>query len=110
MKQKVQRWKEHLYNRQIGWVDGSTQFAALIRKHLRPDMRLLDLGAGPGKPGPINFRGSVATVVGVDPDWAIKENDRVDYQVLGVAESLPFRAESFDLIFADWVVEHLADP
>jgi SAM-dependent methyltransferase len=30
--------------------------------------------------------------------------------VLSVAESLPFRAESFDLIFADWVVEHLADP
>jgi SAM-dependent methyltransferase len=110
MKHNVQRWKERLYNRQAGWVDGTTQFAAFISKHLHPDMRLLDLGAGPGKPGPVNFCGSVATVVGVDPDWAIKDNDRVDYRVLSVAESLPFRAESFDLVFADWVMEHLANP
>jgi hypothetical protein len=74
VKQNVQRWKDRLYNRQAGWVDGTTQFAALVKKYLRPDMQILDMGAGPGKLGPINFRGSVATVVGVDPDWAIKEN------------------------------------
>ena len=73
-------------------------------------MRILDLGAGPGKPGRVNFRGRVTTVVGVDPDWALKQNDQVDFRVLAVAEHLPFESACFDLILADWVVEHLPDP
>ena len=57
-------------------------------------MRLLDLGAGAGKAGPVNFRGEVARVVGVDPDWAIAgkwPRGFVGRSV--VAECLPFRAE-----------------
>jgi ubiquinone/menaquinone biosynthesis C-methylase UbiE len=73
-------------------------------------MQLLDLGAGEGKTGPVNFRHEVAEVVGIDPDQAITRNGNVDRRVLGMAESLPFRAESFDLAFADWVVEYLANP
>jgi len=110
MRRGIQRWKKRLYDRQPGWVDGTTQFASLIRKHLRADMRLLDLGAGAGKPGSVNFSGEAVLVVGVDPDWAIIGNSQVDCRVLGVAESLPFQAESFALVFADWVVEHLTDP
>jgi ubiquinone/menaquinone biosynthesis C-methylase UbiE len=106
----VERWKTRLYDRRRGWVDGTTRFAALVRNRLRPDMRILDLGAGPGKPGRVNFRGEVASVVGVDPDWLLSLNEQVDVRVLAVAESLPFRSASFDLILADWVVEHLPDP
>jgi hypothetical protein len=73
-------------------------------------MRLLDLGAGAGKAGPVNFRHEVAEVVGIDPDPAISGNGHVDRRVLGMAEGLPFQAESFDLVLADWVVEHLANP
>lgn len=109
MRRRVQWWKERFYDRRLGWVDGTTRFTSLIRKRLRSNMRLLDLGAGTGKPGPVNFRGDAAMVVGVDLDWAIQGNGRVDLRVLGAAQCLPFRAESFDLIFADWVVEHLAD-
>jgi SAM-dependent methyltransferase len=72
-------------------------------------MRLLDLGAGAGKPGPVNFRGDAAMVVGMDLIWAIQGNNQVDLRAVGAAESLPFQAESFDLVFADWVIEHLAD-
>src|SRR5262245_28484598 len=110
MRHRVQQWKERLYDHRPAWVDGTTQFACLIRKHLRPDMRLLDLGAGAGKVGPVNFRHKAAEVVGVDPDWAIAGNGHVDRRVLAMAEHLPFQAESFDLVFADWVVEHLANP
>lgn len=71
MRSSVQKWKDRLYDRQRGWVDGTSRFAALIRKNLRPDMNILDLGAGPGKIGPVNFCGEVKMVVGVDPDWAV---------------------------------------
>jgi SAM-dependent methyltransferase len=110
MRRRVQQWKERLYDPRSGWVDGTTQFAHLIRKHLRPHMRLLDLGAGAGKAGPVNFRAEVAEVVGIDRDQTITGNGNVDRRVLGMAENLPFRAESFDLIFADWVVDHLLNP
>lgn len=110
MRRKVQRWKERFYESRPRWVDGTTQFASVIKQRLCPAMWILDLGAGEGKPGPINFRGAAAMVVGVDQDWAIVKNEKVDSRVLGVAQSLPFQTESFDLIFADWVVEHLADP
>jgi SAM-dependent methyltransferase len=50
-------------------------------------------------------------VVGVDQAWAaIRENWTLDRTVVGVAEHLPFRAAAFDLVFSDWVVEHLAAP
>jgi SAM-dependent methyltransferase len=106
----VERWMARLYDRRRGWIDGTTRFAALVRRRLRPDMRILDLGAGPGKPGRVNFRGEVASVVGVDPDRLLRLNEQVDTRVLAVAEALPFRSASFDLILADWVVEHLPDP
>jgi SAM-dependent methyltransferase len=49
-------------------------------------------------------------VVGIAPDRAIIGNSDVDWRVVGIAESLPLRRASFDLGFADWVVEHLASP
>jgi len=101
---------ERLYYDRPNWVDGTSQFAALIRKRLRPEFRILDLGAGSGKVGPVNFQGEVRTVIGVDPNSYIKENSRIDHGVIGLAGHLPFRTDSFDLVVSDWVAEHLAQP
>ena len=90
------------------WVDGTTAFANLVRGSLRPDMRVLNLGAGPG--GPLNFDRDVSTLIGLDPDAAIARNDHLTERARGVAEALPFRAGSFDAVYLDWVVEHLPDP
>lgn len=101
---------DSLYHRRPGWVDGTTQFAGMVRKRIRPESRLLDLGAGSGKAGPVNFRGEVSRVFGVDPSPAIERNTMVDCRVRGLAELLPFRDGTFDVVFCDWVVEHLPDP
>lgn len=110
MRRKVQWWKERFYESQPWWIDGTTQFASVIKNRLCPQMWVLDLGAGEGKLGPLNFRGAAAIVIGMDQNRAIERNEKVDSRVLGVAQSLPFRTESFDLIFSDWVIEHLSDP
>jgi ubiquinone/menaquinone biosynthesis C-methylase UbiE len=101
---------ERLYYRRPNWVDGTSQFAALIRQRLRPEFRILDLGAGDGRAISLNFQGEVRSVIGVDPNSYIKENSKIDHGVIGLAEHLPFRTESFDLIVSDWVVEHLSQP
>ena len=98
------------YYSRPAWVDGTSQFANLVKNYLRPEYRILDLGAGSGKKGPVNFRGEAHTVVGVDCDSHIRNNTWIDHGVLGVAQDLPFRAETFELIISDWAVEHFAQP
>jgi SAM-dependent methyltransferase len=104
----VEKLLDGFYRRRPGWLDGTTRFASLVRKHLERDMLVLDLGAGEGKPGPLDFRGTVKLVIGADPDNALAMNRHVDLRV--IARGAPFKSESFDAVFADWVIEHLRDP
>lgn len=106
----VHELTQRFYYRRPSWRDGTSRFAAIIRGRLNPSLQILDLGAGKGKMGPATFRGEVRTVIGLDPKWSITKNASVDHCVRGLAQELPFRAEVFDLVFADWVIEHLADP
>ena len=110
MRDSVKVLTERIYYGRPNWVDGTSQFAALIRQRLRPEFRILDLGAGSGKAGPVNCQGEARIVFGVDPNSCIKGNSRIDHGVIGLAEHLPFRTASFDLVVSDWVVEHLAQP
>ncbi len=91
------------------WVNGTERFGAMVRKYLNPRMIVLNLGAGPGL-GWLHFDRKVRSVVGVDPDHVIASNHRLTYRVRGVGEALPFRNEIFDLVYMDWVVEHLPSP
>jgi SAM-dependent methyltransferase len=110
MREIIETLTQHFYRSQPEWVSGSSHFGNLVRKHLRSEHRVLDLGAGSGKLGPINFRSEARTVVGIDPDSYITNNCQIDLGVIGQAEYLPFRGNSFDLVVCDWVVEHLAQP
>jgi SAM-dependent methyltransferase len=110
MRPSVEALTERFYHSRPDWVDGTSRFGSLVRKHLRSEYRILDLGAGSGKVGPVNFLGEVRTVIGIDSDPYIRENTRIDHGVIGLAEHLPFRARSFDLVVSDWMVEHLVRP
>jgi ubiquinone/menaquinone biosynthesis C-methylase UbiE len=90
-------------------VNGNEIFARVVRQVLRPDMRILNLGAGVGTT-PVHFDHLVSSVVGLDIDTSIANNPRVSSKVRGTADWLPFRAGSFDLVYLDWVIEHLGAP
>jgi len=71
---------------------------------------MLDLGAGAGIVPQMNFRGLVNRVCGIDPDPRVQTNPFLDEGRVGTGEALPYENESFDVVIADNVVEHLRDP
>lgn len=87
---------------------------------LRPEMSVLDFGAGRGKWAEIEsgyelalttLRGKCREVVGTDPDPAVLKNVLVDRSVITKpSEPLPFANETFDLVISWAVFEHVGDP
>jgi SAM-dependent methyltransferase len=71
---------------------------------------VLDLGAGAGVVSQMNFIGLAARVCGIDPDPRVSANPYLDEGQEGTGESIPYPDESFDVVFADNVVEHLPNP
>jgi len=90
------------------WDDESLR--ALILQRLRPSMSVLEIGAGAGRIKQMDFRGICTGVVGIDPDLRVMQNPFLRTAVPGFADKLPFADNSFDLVFADNVLEHLDNP
>lgn len=77
---------------------------------LRPEHRVLDLGAGAGIVSQMNFRGRAAKIYGADIDPRVTRNPCLDEGVIAEATRLPFPDDYFDVAFADNVLEHLDRP
>jgi SAM-dependent methyltransferase len=54
------------------------------------------------------FGGS--TLIGIDVDMAIREHPLLKARAFALADDLPFRNESFDLVSANMVMEHVRNP
>ena len=92
--------------------------AAYLRPHLAPTTRLLDVGAGPGTIT-ADFAGLVGRVTATEIDDAALALSRglvaerglgnVDFSVEDV-HALSFADDSFDVVHAHQVLQHVADP
>lgn len=93
-----------------GWRPATEVYADLVRAHLQPEARVLDVGCGRG--GLVEqLTHPLHQVVGVDPDWlSLKEHRLTLPRAAAFSHALPFANYSFDLIFASWVLEHLHHP
>lgn len=103
-------------------VDGTVEFYGRVRSLLRPDMTVLDFGAGRGvgpREDPVDYRrdlqvhqGHVAKVIGADIDPVVRENPVLDEAIVldGPTAALPLDEGSVDLIVSDFCFEHIDDP
>jgi SAM-dependent methyltransferase len=84
------------------------QIASLVR----PQMSVLEIGAGSGRghQNVFHLRGRCARYVGVDLDPRVMQNPHLDEAFVADAATLPFENESFDLVFHKMVAEHLDKP
>ncbi len=85
-------------------------FRQVILGLIEPQHVVLDLGAGAGVVTQMHFKGKAARVCGVDPDPRVATNPHLDEGKVGTGEQIPYPDDSFDVVFADNVLEHLADP
>ncbi|MEZ7754178.1 class I SAM-dependent methyltransferase [Microbacterium paraoxydans] len=92
--------------------------AAYLRPHLTAETRLLDVGAGPGSIT-VDFAGAVAHVTATEIDDAALSLSRDLAAARGVANiafsvedvhALSFADDSFDVVHAHQVLQHVADP
>ncbi len=93
-----------------GWETSGHEFEALVRRHLHPAARVLDVGCGRGGVMEL-FWLQVARAVGADPDFQSLAERRAPLPVACArAERLPFAPAAFDLALGLWVLEHLPQP
>ena len=88
-----------------------------LESYTKPGVRWLDAGCGHGVfPDWMKERGASlvarsAVTVGIDCDCpSLWENRVVHHRVAGNLEDLPFPDDSFDLVTANMVVEHISNP
>ena len=102
-------------------VDGSVAFYSRIAALCDEKTVALDLGAGRGQQiedtkspflrSLVHVQNRVGHLVGADVDEAVNANPYVDEaHVISPGAALPFEDSTFDLVYADWVLEHVATP
>ena len=90
---------------------GTRIFYGMIRTHTEPNSCILNLGAGPATKDPTRiFKGEVAEVTGADIDPVVLENDELDHAVVIDGVNLPFDDGHFELVYSDFVLEHVERP
>jgi ubiquinone/menaquinone biosynthesis C-methylase UbiE len=108
--------RQEMYRRRYagmrpGWRPSSQVYENLVKSRLTLATRALDLGCGRG--GVMErLHDRAGLVVGLDPDPRSLSDHRAPALELGcgTAGALPYADETFDLVCASWVLEHLADP
>jgi SAM-dependent methyltransferase len=100
--------------------DGTVDFYTRIGCFLRPEFEVLDLGAGRAawfeddsnicRRNIRLLKGKVSKVVAADVDPAVLQNRAADEaRLLQPGAALPFSDNRFDVIIADYVLEHIDD-
>jgi SAM-dependent methyltransferase len=90
--------------------DAVAAFVDRLTRVVKPTDDVLDLGAGTGALNAYSLRGRARRVVGIDMDVRVGANPLLDAGVLGDGCLLPFRDNSFDVVFSIYVLEHVERP
>lgn len=90
---------------------GTLYFYRWLRSNIRPSFIVLNVGAGLTSDNKIrSLKGEVQKVLGVDIDNEVLNNEDLDEAFVIKNDKLPFADNTFDLAWADFVLEHVENP
>ena len=92
------------------YIDHDTIFYNWINESLTKDQKVLDIAAGDGNIWKYDFKERCKEVIGIDVDKKILSNPNLTTAVLGNFFENSFKDSSFDIVFANYFVEHINDP
>jgi SAM-dependent methyltransferase len=93
-------------------------YGLALQRYVTPGVRWLDVGCGYqilpdwalSDTAQRELARPVAMLAGIDVDPRIKDHPLLTHRVAGLGGSLPFRDQSFDLVTANMVIEHIQQP
>lgn len=99
-------------------LDALLTYENILRSHINAEDKWLDLGCGHNILPP--WRSDIEKyitkhcckmVVGIDYDIdSLKKHENISYKIRGNISELPFKDNSFDIVTANMVLEHVMDP
>jgi SAM-dependent methyltransferase len=104
-----QRYLQRFYDRDRGWVDGTTEFHDLCAAKIPRGSRILEVGAGPSNETS-RFMSGLGELHGIDPDPEVTHNDALASATILTDDTFPYATASFDACVSDYVVEHVDAP
>ncbi len=88
---------------------GTLPFFRLCRENIRPDSRILEIGAGPTNACSQTLS-AIGNVTGLDIDPDVKNNSFLSRAVVYDGRKMPFDDATFDACVSNWVLEHVEYP
>jgi len=92
-----------------GWTDPTVQFYELIKECSVPNMKILEVGAGPTNKTTASLA-EMGYVTGLDIDEKVKTNRHCNEAFVYDGINIPCNENSFDLVVLCEVIEHVKHP
>lgn len=105
----VKWWEDRLYPTDAS-RENRVAFVNLLKEHIRPESRVLDIGAGAGLLNPYDFKGHCKEMTGVDYDPRVADNPLLDRGIAYSGDRLPVDDGCCDVAFSIYVLEHVEKP
>ena len=108
---KCAELEKKYYLSKSDWIDGTKEFLDILGNHIHRDKtRLLEIGPGPHSPTTTYLKSKAAYIDGLDIDERVLENPDLENAMTYEGREFPISDESYDLVYADYVMEHVEDP